>query len=101
MVEAGGITHQPFTGPNGWVLLGNMFGPIGGFDDAGKLADALDIRWHYQTAKANGGAGHISRKSTVWGLHTERGPQRLRLPGRCGVASPSGVPFGCFNNTKW
>ena len=62
MVEAGGITHQPFTGPQGLVLLGFMFGPIGGFDDAGNLAGVLDIDWHYQTAKANGAADHITRK---------------------------------------
>lgn len=63
LVEAGGITHQPFTGPKGLVLLGFMFGPIGGFDDAGNLAGVLDIDWHYQTAKANGAAGHIVRRS--------------------------------------
>ena len=40
-----------------------MFGPIGGFDDAGNLAGVLDIDWHYQTAKANGAAGHIVRRS--------------------------------------
>jgi 2,4'-dihydroxyacetophenone dioxygenase len=62
LVEAGGITHQPFTGPNGMVLLGFMFGPIGGFDDAGNLAGVLDIDWHYQTAKANGAADHIQRR---------------------------------------
>jgi hypothetical protein len=62
MVEAGGITHQPFTGPNGLILLGFMFGPIGGFDEAGNLAGVLDIEWHYQTALANGAAGHIQRK---------------------------------------
>ena len=39
-----------------------MFGPIGGFDDAGNLAGVLDIDWHYQTAKANGAADHITRK---------------------------------------
>ena len=63
MVEAGGITHQPFTGPKGLVLLGFMFGPIGGFDDNGNLAGVLDIEWHYQTALANGAAGHIQRRS--------------------------------------
>ena len=26
MVEAGGITHQPFTGPNGLILLGFIWG---------------------------------------------------------------------------
>ena len=62
MVEAGGITHQPFTGPNGLILLGFMFGPIGGFDEAGNLAGVLDIEWHYQAALANGAAGHIQRK---------------------------------------
>jgi hypothetical protein len=40
-----------------------MFGPIGGFDDAGNLAGVHDIDWHYQTAKANGAAGHIQRRS--------------------------------------
>jgi 2,4'-dihydroxyacetophenone dioxygenase len=63
MVEAGGITHQPFTGPEGLLLLGFMFGPIGGFDDAGNLAGVLDIEWHYETARANGAAGHITRGS--------------------------------------
>ncbi len=63
MIEAGGITHQPFTGPKGLLLLGFMFGPIGGFDEAGNLAGVLDIEWHYQTAKANGAAGHIKRGS--------------------------------------
>ena len=63
LIEAGGITHQPFTGPNGLILLGFMFGPIGGFDDAGNLAGVLDIEWHYETAKANGAAGHIVRGS--------------------------------------
>ena len=62
MVEAGGITHQPFTGPKGLILLGFMFGPIGGFDEAGNLAGVLDIEWHYQAALANGAAGHIQRK---------------------------------------
>jgi 2,4'-dihydroxyacetophenone dioxygenase len=62
LVEAGGITHQPFTGPKGLLLLGFMFGPIGGFDDAGNLVGMLDIDWHYQAAKANGAAGHIQRK---------------------------------------
>ena len=65
MVEAGGIAHQSFNGPNGLVLLGFMFGPIGGFDDAGNLASVLDIEWHYQTAKANGAADHIGRRSMV------------------------------------
>ena len=63
MVEAGGITHQPFTGPNGLLLLGFMFGPIGGLDDNGNLAGVLDIEWHYQAALANGAAGHIQRQS--------------------------------------
>ena len=67
LIEGGGITHQPFTGPRGCVMLGVMFGPLGGFDDAGNLAGVLDIEWHYQTAKANGAADHISRKSTVLG----------------------------------
>jgi 2,4'-dihydroxyacetophenone dioxygenase len=62
LVEAGGITHQPFTGPNGLVLLGFMFGPLGGFDDKGQLAGVLDIDWHYNAAKANGAADHIMRK---------------------------------------
>ena len=51
----------------GCVMLGVMFGPLGGFDDAGNLAGVLDIEWHYQTAKANGAADHITRKSTVLG----------------------------------
>ena len=102
LVEAGGITHQPFTEPNGRVLLGNMFGPTGGFEDARKLADVLDIRRHYQTAKEDGAAGHISQKSkALGGPHIKRDPQRLRFPWRCGVASPSGVPFGFLKNTKW
>ena len=67
LIEGGGITHQPFTGPGGCVMLGVMFGPLGGFDDAGNLAGVLDIEWHYQTAKANGAADHISRKSTALG----------------------------------
>jgi 2,4'-dihydroxyacetophenone dioxygenase len=62
LVEAGGITHQPFTGPNGLVLLGFMFGPIGGMDEAGQLAGVLDIDWRYNAAKANGAADHIVRK---------------------------------------
>ena len=63
LVEAGAITHQPFTGPKGLILLGFMFGPIGGFDAAGNLAGVLDIDWHSQTAKANGAAGHTVRRS--------------------------------------
>ena len=62
LVEAGGITHQPFTGPKGVTMLGFMFGPLGGMDDNGNLAGVLDIDWHYQTAKANGAADHIVRK---------------------------------------
>jgi anti-sigma factor ChrR (cupin superfamily) len=62
LVEAGGITHQPFTGPNGLILLGFMFGPLGGMDEQGNLAGVLDIDWHYQTAKANGAADHIVRR---------------------------------------
>jgi len=65
MIEAGGITHQPFTGANGLVMLGFTFGPIGGFDDAGNLAGVLDIEWHYQAAKANAAADHIVRKPMV------------------------------------
>jgi 2,4'-dihydroxyacetophenone dioxygenase len=61
LVEAGGITHQPFTGPNGVTMLAFIFGPIGGFDEDGNLAGMLDIEWHYETAKANGAADHISR----------------------------------------
>lgn len=45
MVEDGGNAHQSLTGPNGLVLLGFMFGPIGGIDDAGNLAGVLDIEW--------------------------------------------------------
>lgn len=52
-----------FTGPDGLLLLGFMFGPIGGLDDNGNLAGVLDIEWHYQAALANGAAGHIQRKS--------------------------------------
>jgi hypothetical protein len=62
LVEAGGITHQPFTGPNGLILLGFMFGPLGGMDEQGNLVGVLDIDWHYKTAKANGAADHIVRK---------------------------------------
>jgi 2,4'-dihydroxyacetophenone dioxygenase len=65
LVEAGGIVHQPFTGPNGLILLGFMFGPLGGMDEQGNLAGVLDIDWHYQTAKANGAAGHIVRKAAA------------------------------------
>ena len=60
-MEAGGINHQPFTGPNGVTMLAFIFGPIGGFDDDGNLAGMLDIEWHYETAKANGAADHILR----------------------------------------
>jgi len=63
IVEAGGITHQPFTGPKGVTMLGVTFGPIGGFDDSGNLLGVLDIEWHYQAAKANGAANHIQRQS--------------------------------------
>ena len=62
LIEGGGITHQPFTGPNGLVLLGFMFGPLGGFDDNGQMVGVLDIDWHVQAAQANGAAGHIVRK---------------------------------------
>lgn len=62
LVEAGGITHQPFTGPRGAIMLGFMFGPLGGMDEQGNLAGVLDIAWHVETARANGAAGHIQRK---------------------------------------
>ncbi|MCU0869657.1 MAG: cupin domain-containing protein [Burkholderiales bacterium] len=60
LVEAGGISHTPYTGPDGLVLLGFMFGGLGGFDPAGNLAGVLDCDWHYETAKANGAADHIA-----------------------------------------
>lgn len=62
MLEAGGITHQPFTGPKGALMLGVTFGPIGGVDEQGNLLGVLDIDWHYNAAKANGAADHIQRK---------------------------------------
>ena len=49
--------------PKGLIGLGFMFGPIGGFDEAGNLAGVLDIEWHCETAKANGAAAHITRGS--------------------------------------
>ena len=62
LVDAGGITHQPFTGPKGAVMLGFLFGPLGGFDGNGQLAGVLDIDWHVSAARANGAADHIVRK---------------------------------------
>jgi hypothetical protein len=59
LVEAGGITHTPHTGADGLLMLGFMFGGIGGFNPDGSLAGVLDCDWHYQTAKANGAADHI------------------------------------------
>jgi 2,4'-dihydroxyacetophenone dioxygenase len=69
LIEAGGITHQPFTGPNGLILLGFMFGPLGGMDEHGQLAGMLDIDWHYNAAKANGAADHILRKIAASPAH--------------------------------
>lgn len=59
MVEAGGITHTPKTGSLGVLMLGMMFGGLGGFGPDGQLAGMLDCDWHYQTAKANGAAAHL------------------------------------------
>lgn len=59
MVEAGGITHTPHTGPDGVLMLGTMFGGLGGLNEDGSLAGVLDCDWHYQTALANGAADHI------------------------------------------
>ncbi|MBI3524937.1 MAG: cupin domain-containing protein [Betaproteobacteria bacterium] len=61
LVEAGGISHEPHTGADGAVMLGFLFGPLGGIAPDGSLAGLLDIEWHYQTAKANGAADHIRR----------------------------------------
>ena len=59
MVEAGGITHVPKTGSQGVLMLGMMFGGLGGIGPDGQLAGLLDCDWHYQTAKANGAAAHL------------------------------------------
>ena len=64
LLEAGGISHQPFTGPRGVTMLGFIFGPLGGLAEDGSLAGVLDIDWHFQAAKANGAADHIHRKPT-------------------------------------
>jgi 2,4'-dihydroxyacetophenone dioxygenase len=62
MCEAGGITHKPVTGEEGVLMLGVMFGPLGGCDDDGNIVGVVDNDWHYEAAKANGAADHIVRK---------------------------------------
>jgi hypothetical protein len=58
--EAGGAVHIPDT-RTGMVLFAISHGPIMGYNPDGSIAGVLDVEWMYETARANGAAGHIRR----------------------------------------
>lgn len=59
--EAGGVTHAPFTGPQGTVMFATVKGPLAAVDASGQVVAVVDNDWHFAAAKANGAAGHVRR----------------------------------------
>jgi hypothetical protein len=58
--EAGGAVHIPDT-RTGMLIFAISHGPIMGFNPDGSIAGVMDVEWMYETARANGAAGHIKR----------------------------------------
>jgi 2,4'-dihydroxyacetophenone dioxygenase len=63
--EPGGCTHDPTTHDEGCTMVAIVKGGLQGTDASGKPAGpVLDINWHVETARANGAAGHLVRKTS-------------------------------------
>ncbi|KIL72761.1 2,4'-dihydroxyacetophenone dioxygenase family protein [Bacillus badius] len=58
--EAAGNVHEPFTSPEGCIMLAISHGPIGGYDDDGQLAVMADARLHYYMARENNALKHTT-----------------------------------------
>jgi hypothetical protein len=59
MVEAGGVTHTPFSHPDGSVLLGFMHGVVQGFNPDGSIAGVVDVDWYIDAARRNNAFSHL------------------------------------------
>ena len=63
MVEAGGVTHTPYSHPDGAVLLGFMHGVVQGFNPDGTIAGVVDVDWYIDAAKKNNAFAHLEGAS--------------------------------------
>lgn len=59
--EAGGAIHIPDS-RTGMLIFAISHGPIVGYGPDGSIAGIMDVEWMYETARANGAAGHIKKR---------------------------------------
>jgi 2,4'-dihydroxyacetophenone dioxygenase len=59
MVEAGGVSHTPYSHPDGAIMLGFMHGVVQGFNPDGTIAGVVDVDWYIDMAKKNNAFAHL------------------------------------------